>query len=292
MTRRILSIATLVLALAASAHADYNISTFEDVGLTTPNSYFNAAPNLTDPNYSTGGQFVSGGNSFANSYTYYPGYGGSWSGWAISNQTFSALPPYTNQNSTPDYNYQYMSATGSGANGSATYAVAYTGGDGTPGSGSGSVVNLAPGSSPVSMQVTNTEYDVLSMTYGDSFASPFGANNYLVLNIFGYSGLNGMGNEVGEIQIYLAQGLSILTTWETVDLTGLAGSQSLVFGTISNDDNSFGDAIPTSFALDNLTAFTPGVVPEPSSLVLCLGGIGIGIGSLVLRRVRSRKGLL
>lgn len=282
----------LVLAVTGSARADFGVSTFEDVGLTKPNSYFNAAPNLTNPTYAASGQFASGGNSFANSYSYSAAYGGYWSGWAISNQTSSALPVYANQAATPDYNYEYMAATGTGgANASASYAVAFTNGSGLPGSGSGSVVNLAAGSSPVSMQVTNTEYDVLAMQHGDGFASPFASGNYLQLNITGYSGLDGTGTLVGQFSVMLADytstnpaNWSIATTWQAVDLTRLAGARSLVFGTMSNDNNAFGDAIPTSFALDNLTTIAPASVPEPSSLVLAL--MGLGVGALASRRGR------
>jgi hypothetical protein len=299
MFMRSLAISAITLGLAASANAGFNTSTFEDLGLNAANSYYNAAPNLTNPTYSTSGSFVSGGNSLTNSYTYYPQYSvGSWSGWSISNQTNTT---YVNQTSTPDYSFEYTSVTGSGANTpgtntpSATYAVANTEGNGTK---PVSVINLAPGSSPESVQITNTAYDYDAMKYGDGFATPFTTGNYLSLTIYGYTGMNGTGTEVGSpIVFYLGDyrelnGASdfLLTTWQTLDLSSLVGAQSLVFGTDSNDNDAYGEALPYEFALDNLTTFTPSSVPEPSSLVLCLSGIGIG--SLVFRRVRRRKGLL
>ena len=293
MTMRLLSISTLILGLATSANAGFNISTFEDQGLTTANSYFNATPNLTDPTFSSSGQFVSGGNSFNNNFSYSSSFGGSWAGWSISNQTFAAQPPYVNQAMTPDYNYEYMSVTGSGANGSATYAIANTDGPGAMLSNPAtSFVNLAIGSTPVSVQVTNTEYDYLSMKNGDGFAKQFGPIDFLKLTVQGYSGLNGAGSAVGkELDFYLASNGTILTTWATLDLSQFAGAESLAFGLESSDsDPTFGINTPAEFALDNFTSFTPSVVPEPSSLLLCLSGIGIG--SLVLRRVRARKGLL
>jgi hypothetical protein len=298
MIIRFFSISALILGLATSASAGLNVSTFEDVGLTKPNSYFNATPNLTDPTSSSSGQFVSGGNSFNNSFTYFPAssFGpafGAWSGWAISNQTFAAQPPYMNQSNTPDSNYQYMSVTGSGANGSSTYAIANTfGSNANAFHPATSFVNLAPGSTPVSVQVTNTEYDYLSMKNGDGFAKQFGPNDFLELTVQGYSGMNGAGTTVGkELDFFLASNGTILTTWATLNLSQFAGAESLAFGLESSDnDPTFGMNTPAEFAMDNFTSVTPSVVPEPSSLLLCLSGIGIG--SLVLRRVRSRKGPL
>ena len=297
-TLRFLAISTLVLGLATSTQAGLNVSTFEDVGLTTANSFFNATPNLTDPTFSSSGQFVSGGNSFNNSFTIFPAspFGpafGAWSGWSMSNQTFAALPLYVDQATTPDSNYQYMSVTGSGANGSSTYAIANTFGSNADAfHPATSFVNLAPGASPVSVQVTNTEYDFLSMKNGDGFAKQFGPNDFLELTVQGYSGLNGAGTAVGsELDFFLASNGTILTTWATLNLSQFAGAESLAFGLESSDnDPTFGINTPAEFAMDNFTSLTPGAVPEPSSLLLCLSGIGIG--SLVLRRVRSRKGPL
>jgi Domain of unknown function (DUF4465) len=296
-TFRFFAISTLVLGLATTANAGLNVSTFEDVGLTKPDSFFNATPNLADPTTSSSGQFVSGGNSFNNTFTFFPAsqFGpafGVWEGWAMSNQTFAAQPPYVDQATTPDSNYQYMSVTGSGANGSSTYAVANTFGDNAIASHPAtSFVNLAPGANPVSVQVTNTEYDFLSMKNGDGFAKQFGPNDFLTLTVQGYSGLNGAGTTVGnELDFSLASNGTILTNWATLDLSQFAGAESLAFGIESSDTGMFGVNTPAEFAMDNFTSISPSVVPEPSSFLLCLSGIGIG--SLVLRRVRSRKGPL
>lgn len=292
MKLRIPAIASICLALASVAEADFNLSTFEDVGLSKPNSYFNAAPNLTDPTFSTSGSFVSGGNAFTNNYTYVNQFGGYgfWNGWSISNQTNTQ---YVDQATTPDYNFEYTSVTGSGSRGSSTYAVANTEGNGVP---PVSIVNLAAGTSPISVDITNTAYDYYSMKYGDSFAKPFVTGNYLLLTIDGYDSSNGTGAKVGEITFYLANYLSpdatqqyIVDSWKTLDLGSLQGSRSLVFGLQSNDVNQYGVAIPFEFALDNLSA-GPAVVPEPSSFLLSLGGIGLA--SLAYRRVRVRAGHL
>jgi hypothetical protein len=253
------------------------VSTFEDITPTPPATYTNDA--------GASGFFSSGGNSFNNNYdrTY-----GVWSGWAVSDQTDISNPG----GKIPDYNFQYTSVTGSGAGGSLTYGVANTSSiDADPFHPAGSFVNLAPGSSPVSVQITNTAYDYYSMVYGDGFAHAFGAGDFLLLTIDGYSSTDGLGSKVGEIDFYLAnfQGSNayIVTTWQTLDLSSLAGSQSLVFGLESSDNNPiYGINTPAEFALDNLTAQSL-PIPEPSSWLLCL--IGTGVTSLIFRRKRAPR---
>ncbi len=286
-------IGLLTLGLAQAANADLSTSTFEDLNPSQVANFVNSNAGATP---GTTGYFVSGGNSFNNVID--PTYG-TWSGFAISSQTNVANPG----TGSGDYNYQFLAATGmlppnpttpipaAGADNSLTYAVGFTypfGAD--PFHPSASIVNLAPGSSPVSVEVTNTAYDVLSMTYGDGIGKVFGPNDFLKLTIQGYSLSDGQGSAVGkELDFCLASNGSIVTTWHSLDLSQFVGAASLVFGLESSDnDPMYGINTPAEFALDNLTVSTPSVVPEPSSFLLCLSGIGIG--SLVLRRVRSRKG--
>jgi hypothetical protein len=269
-------ILALLLGIASPATAGLNVSTFEDLGLT---------PNMDLNNAGPSGQFVSGGNSFNNSFdsTF-----GVWSGWSISSQTNISNP----NGSIPDFNFQYTAIPGIGANGSQTYAVANTFGLGAdilhPAT---SIVNLASGASPISVQVTNTAYDFFSMTFGDSFAHKFHAGDFFLLTIEGFTLPGGKGSKVGEVDFYLANFLGtdpsqyyIVDTWQTLDLSKLAGAQSLVFGVESSDNSINGINTPAEFALDNLTA-GPAVVPEPSSLLLCL--TGFGIGALAFRRART-----
>src|SRR5262245_20624929 len=152
-----LHILVLTVAVAAGlntpARAD-QVTTFENVGLPV-NSY--------DNNASPSGQFVIDGNAFNNSFdtTF-----GSWSGWALSTMTDTTTAGYKNQ---------YSAITGEGAGHSQTYAVAFTNGLGAdlfhPAE---SFIDLAPGTSPLSIQVTNTTYAYLSMLNGDQFAKAFG----------------------------------------------------------------------------------------------------------------------
>ena len=122
-------------------------------------------------------------------------------------------------------------------------------------------MNLASGSTPVSIQVTNTTYAYLSMLNGDSFESKFGPGDFFQLTIAGYTGPGGTGTKVGEVDFYLANFLgsnhSIVNTWQTLDLTPLAGAASLQFGLQSSmNDPTFGMNTPAYFAADNLTVAT------------------------------------
>jgi Domain of unknown function (DUF4465)/PEP-CTERM motif len=257
----------LFLLTPAAASADFT-STFEDQGLPA-NSFQN--------NAGASGQFTSGGNGFNN--TFDPSFGGIWSGWSISSTT---------DTTTPGFGNQYSAITGSGANGSQTYGVAFTFSTGVdPLHPDGSIINLAAGSSPQSIDVTNTTYAYLSMLNGDSFARKFAAGDFFQLTISGYDSLNGTGNIVAEKDFYLADFLNgnhlIVNTWQTLDLTSLAGAKSLRFGLKSSDnDPSFGMNTPAFFAVDNFTA----AVPEPSTGLLVL--IGLGVARTVRRRGRRQ----
>ena len=151
----------------------------------------------------------------------------------------------------------------------------------------GSFINLAAGASPVSIQITNTTYAYSSMLNGDSFAKKFGRGGlFSLLTITGYDSPGGGGKSVGEVDFYLANFLGnnayIVNTWQTVDLSSLVGAQSLVFGLESTDNNAlFGMNTPAYFAVDN---FTAAAVPEPSTALLCVIGIGLA------RTFRRRAG--
>jgi hypothetical protein len=255
--------------IASSARAD-QVITFENLGL-PPNSFEN--------NAGPRGQFVVDGTQFNNSFdsTF-----GSWSGWAISTMTDTTTPGFTNQ---------YSAITGSGADNSQTYAVAFTfGATANPFNPSGSYINLAPGTTAESVQVTNTTYDYLSMLNGDQFAKKFGAGDYFLLDVKGYTGANGAGSEVGEVDFYLANFLGtnsyIINTWQTLNLGALANAESLQFGLSSSDNNAiFGMNTPAYFAIDNLVLGTT-AVPEPGSLILMALGLA-GLAGLARKRQRA-----
>ena len=274
MIRWLLLCLTLFLIPTPSASAGDIVSTFEDLGV-PPNSFSN--------NAGPSGSFVSAGNSFNNTFS--PDFGGIWSGWAISSTT---------DTTTPGFGNQYSAITGSGADGSATYGVAFTfGSNANPFHPASSFVNLAAGTDPVSIQVTNTTYAYLSMLNGDTFEHAFGKNDFFELTITGFSGPGGAGQKTGEVDFFLADFLGtnsyIVNTWDTVDLSSLGESGSLVFGLVSSqNDPVFGMNTPAFFAADNFTVST-NAVPEPSSWVLCCCGVGL---VLLCYQYRERPSIL
>jgi hypothetical protein len=266
-------IAALVAASVITAGARAGqVITFEDFGLPAHSYDNNAGPS---------GQFVIDGVRFNNAYdaTF-----GAWSGWAISSMTDTTTPGYTNQ---------YSAITGSGAGGSRTYAVAYTfGPTADPFHPAESFIDLAPGTTPVSVQVTNTTYDYFSMLDGDQFAKKFGPGDFLLLDVRGYTGPEGTGTLVGTVDFYLANFLGsnsyIVHTWQTLDLSSLAGAGSLQFGLSSTDnDPTFGMNTPAYFAIDNLV-LGASASPEPSGLILMTLGLA-GLAWTGRRAARPRR---
>jgi hypothetical protein len=254
----------LALACLTSTAAADQVITFEHFAL-PPNSHDNSA--------GSSGQFVVDGSQFNNSYD---AIFGAWTGWAISSMTDATTPGFSNQ---------YSAITGSGADRSQTYAVAQTfGTTADPFNPSGSYINLAPGTTPESVQVTNTTYAFLSMLNGDQFARKFGPGDFFLLDVQGYTGLEGTGTKVGEVDFYLANFLGsnsyIISTWQTLDLNSLAGATSLRFGLRSSDtDPLFGMNTPPYFAIDNVV-LGGASAPEPGSLVMLTSGL-LGAASLI-----------
>ena len=215
-----------------------------------------------DNGWDLNGGFTSNGTFFSNSYdtTFH-----SWSGWAysdVNDPTTTGPTPFTG-----DVNHQFAAITGTAPGGSGNYGIEF---------GTGGVINLPSGTSPVSFEVTNTTYSYLAMTLGDGFATAFTTGSYFELKIFGHSGLNGTGT-VKEVDFFLANYTSTsslpVDVWTLVDLTTLAGAQSLTFDYASSDVGQFGINTPEYFAMDDLTLSTASV-PEPSSVILALTGLG------------------
>ena len=104
------------------------------------------------------------------------------------------------------------------------------------------------------------------------------------------SGANGTGTQVGDVPFYLADyrgsTLLLVSNWTTVSLTSLAGATSLAFSLTSTDVGEFGTNTPAYFAVDNIVGTT--AVPEPSSVVLCVIGVGSAGLYYLRRRIRLR----
>lgn len=271
---RFLVAALFAAGIVPTVRAGVATTTFEDAGL-APGSYKNAAdpaPPGTPIPYERSGFFTHGGNALHN-VTGNDGFFPYWTGWSISAAT---------DVNTNGFENQYSAITGSGSEGSATYAVAHTG-------FSSSYINLAPGASPISFDVTNTTYAGLTMEQGDpyGYTQPFSQalKSFFLLTIAGYSGLDATGSQVGLFEFYLADFRDpdknknfILKTWETVVLPStFSTASSLLFTLTSSDvDPLYGMNTPAYIALDNLKVSIPSAVPEPASLLLCASGLAIG----------------
>lgn len=235
---------------------------FED--LTVPSAgYYNGGPTTNTNGWTSGGAFF--GNSYNSSF------GGFWSGFAYSN---------VNAPTTPGFGNQYASRAGGGVGGAGTYAVAY--------SGSQTFINLPSGTTPASVQVTNTAYAAFDMLSGSAFSKKFGGptgddQDFFRVIFTGYDAPGGTGNVTGSATFTLADYTFadnsldyIVTTWQSLDLTPLGAAASIRLSWQSSDVGPFGINTPVYAAIDNLA-----VVPEPSVLGL------IGLSLLTLRRRRE-----
>ncbi len=225
---------------------------FEDLSL-APNSFQNGSNGL--------GGFVSRGASFNNSYD--PAFG-DWSGWSYTNVNYTNTALYPNYPNDPDYTYQYGAYVGSGVGGSGNYGVAFCS---DPAFGGVlPTITIPNGMQVQSAMFTNTTYDALSMLNGDGFAKKFGPTDWFDLTITGEDASN---HAVGTVDFFLAQNGSIVTNWQSVNLSSLAAATTLQFSLTSSDNGSFGMNTPALFAMDNLTLVpktTTTVTANPSSV--------------------------
>ena len=271
--------AALVLLVAPSARADFATATFEDI---------NPGPNTYKADFRPANQFSSNGFTFRNSYS--PGFGGYFSGFAVSSKIDNV--PVNSPADTADYTHQYgayspTGASGTGAGGSATYAVAYAYAP------TDAAINLPSGYAPNSIDIANTTYLVSSLLYGDQFNSHvFAAGDFFKLNILGFAGLGATGTQVGSTSFYLvgdANGdKTFVDHFTTVNLASLAGAKSLGFSIDTNiADPVLGPTLPFEFAVDNVVGLRS--VPEPAGWMLLATGCGI-LGLIGRSRgVRSNK---
>ena len=276
----------LVMALASTARGDIVVD-FNDLSFPATNPPLDPLPPGSSGSFEngvdlTGGGFTSHGAFFNNSYGTFTPPGGAtvdfYSGWAYSNVKDTVTTGPSPDNS--DFLHQFASITGGAPGGKGNYAI---GAPSDPNSPIASYINLPSGTTPVSMLVTNTTYDYLSMTLGDKFGKVFGLNDFLQLQITGYKGPNATGSVVDTVPFFLANYTAanslLVSTWMSVDLSKLAGAQSLGFTMTSSDVDQFGFFnTPFLFAMDDLTLGT--AVPEPSSLALA----GLGLAGLAFAR--------
>lgn len=184
---------------------------------------------------------------------------GSWSGFAVSNQTDNTTLGWSNQASS-------FAGGGAGA-GDDHYAVGF-----------GYVDNLDPtqpeqlaelpflelpdGASVTSMLVANSTYTALSMLEGDAFSKKFGGNSGTEEDFFRLTayGVDVQGELLADVvELYLADYRFadnsqdyVVDTWVPLDLSPLTAAKRLYFNLDSTDVGIFGMATPGYFAIDNI----------------------------------------
>lgn len=77
----------------------------------------------------------------------------------------------------------------------------------------------------------------------------WGSSDWFKLTITGYN----KDDETGKIEIKLADGTSLINTWQQVDLTKLGKVTKIRFTVASTDNNASGMVTPAYFCLDQLT---------------------------------------
>lgn len=247
--------AAAALFLATGLTLDAAVVTFDSIALPA-SGYQNGSL--------AGDGFTLGGATFLNLYdSQYD----SWAGFAFSNHTDTTTAGYLNQ---------YSAYPGTGAGGSANYAVGfYASYFAVSTSVSlGSLTNVAG----LGASFTNTTYTALSMLDGGFPAKRFGGDSgndadWLLLTISGYAA----GSLTNTIDFYLADyrfadnALDyIVDDWRHVDFTALGTVDEIRFSLSSSDNGTFGMNTPAYFAMDNFLA-----VPEPSPLLAALSGLAL-----------------
>ena len=102
------------------------------------------------------------------------------------------------------------------------------------------------------MYVTNTNYVLNSLTYGDGFNSAATADTYFKIVAYGY---NANDEQVGSVEFSLCNGANnILKTWAKWDLSSLGKVAKIVFNFKASDDQSgeYGLNCPAYFAYDDV----------------------------------------
>jgi hypothetical protein len=102
------------------------------------------------------------------------------------------------------------------------------------------------------MYVTNTNYVLNSLTFGDGFNSAATENTYVKIVAYGY---NANDELVGTSEFTLCNGRNLVTTWEKWDLSSLGKVAKITFNFSASEDQSgsYGLNCPAYFAYDDVT---------------------------------------
>jgi hypothetical protein len=227
---------TLLASLLAFISTAQTIAGFENYNLAKGTWLNNASPEEG---------FVSGSVFLPNDYDAQFDF---WSGFAISADTNTTTPGFSNQ---------YSVIAGHGALKTQNYAVCYIYDNEFiyP-------IGKAIGKRMIGMYVGNTTYAYLSMRDGDGFAKKFGGESgndpdFFMLTIKKFS-----GGDISDdsLNVYLADYRSpdpskdyILSDWKYVDLTSLGEVDSLVLYLRSSDNGIFGMNTPAYVCFDEIS---------------------------------------
>ena len=180
-------------------------------------------------------------------YNYY-----TWYGFGLSTETNTAYLGMENE---------MASVTGSGANNSLGYGIAYwVSGEFdwiTFETVQSLVIQLPDGAMIDSMMVTNTVWTHGSMTKGDSFTGgPLGEGKYQTLVVVGLDADGNRISELEDVEFDMGRDGNIVSDWQKLDLSSLAGASQLQFSFVSNV-TSYGDPVfPVYFAFDDIVYYT------------------------------------
>ena len=98
--------------------------------------------------------------------------------------------------------------------------------------------------------ITNSTYAYQYIkNYPKANREMWGASDWFKLTITGYN----KDAETGKVELKLADGTSLLKTWQKVDLTKLGKVTKIKFTVASTDNNDNGMVTPAYFCLDQLT---------------------------------------
>lgn len=209
------------------------VAGFDDLSLEAE-SYWNGSDGT--------GYFVSGPITFLNSYNID---WNAWNGFSYSNIT---------DNNTVGFSNQYSAIAGSGAKGSANYAISYLFGN--------SKITFGKTTSLYGLYVTNATYTAGTIKDGDDYSKKFGGEtgndpDWFKLTVKGWSNDETLK---GSVDYYLADyrfsdnsADYIVNDWQWVDLRELQEVDYLTFELSSSDNGDWGMNTPAFFCIDNVT---------------------------------------
>jgi hypothetical protein len=200
--------------------------------------------------------------------------GDGWSTW--DGLTYSSV----NDTTTSGYLNQFaVYGDGMGVGDTGSYAVFYE-----PWTARTAII-LPVATEVQGFQINNTTYAALAILNGDGQARAFtmASNDVFTLTISGFNSAGTLIDSVGYNLADYSQGSEdLVSDWEWVDLTELGTEvKSLEFSLSSTDNGTYGMNTPAYFAMDD---FTVAAIPEPSSVILMIGGFG---GIVWFRRRRN-----